>query len=391
MCLNTKLVVLSSIMNKTVLTIIISFLTLLVSISFAEEKRTSCQSTILLDPATGEVLFEQDAHTPLPPASMAKLMTAYIVRRRVNEGQVSAGDIVRVSAEVSKIGGSQVYLKEHEEFSITELLEALMIESANDAALALAEHVSGSREGFVDLMNQESQKLKMTETTFFSPHGLPPAKDQKPDLISAHDLALLAQAILKDTPELLELTGKVEAPFRAGAFVMRNHNHLLTSFPGCDGLKTGYYAQAGFGVTATAQKNGARLVAVAMNCPTSKIRDAEVKALLSRGFNQFKLVKLVDRGAVVQSDSPVVGGAVSSSAILAKDEIKVSLREPLASLVEKKVDGCNPINAPAKKDSSCGVLRFVLKGKEIAKTELVLAQDLEKGGMLSSLKGLIGY
>jgi len=200
--------------------------------------------------------------------------------------RVSLQDRVTITAESARIGGSQVYLKEGEVFSVEDLLYALIVQSANDAATALAIHYAGSKEAFVEVMNQRAQAMGMKDTVFHSVHGLPPGKGQLPDVSTPRDLARLSQELLKH-PDVLMYTSVRERPFRetsAEPFIMRSHNRLLNSMDGCDGLKTGYFRQAGFSIAATAQKKGVRAIAVVLGSENRKVRDGKAKELLSKGL-----------------------------------------------------------------------------------------------------------
>jgi D-alanyl-D-alanine carboxypeptidase (penicillin-binding protein 5/6) len=195
-------------------------------------------AAVVIDVATGEVLMEKNAHTALPPASMVKMMTELVVLEKVATGEATLADMVTVSAHASRIGGSQAYLMQGERFSIEELLIAVAIHSANDAAVALAEHVAGTAGAFVELMNERARELGMRNTVFHSVHGLPPGRGQLSDLASAHDMALLGRELVKH-PEATEWAARTDAPFRGGAFKLENKNPLVGKFPGLDGLKTG--------------------------------------------------------------------------------------------------------------------------------------------------------
>lgn len=240
---------------------------------------------IVMDAATGQVLIEDKADAQGYPASVIKLMGMMVILERIGNGQINPSNMVTVTAEASKTGGSQVYLAEKEVFSVEDLLYALMIQSANDAAVALAHHVSGGKEAFVELMNQKAVALGMTNTKFHSVHGLPPANGQEPDVSTARDLAILARELINKT-DILRYTSTKERGFRNGAFTMRNHNRLLTSFQGCDGLKTGYILAGGFSLVATAERNGRRVIAVVLGGNGSRglVRDAKAAELMMKGF-----------------------------------------------------------------------------------------------------------
>ena len=240
-------------------------------------------SALLIEADSGKVLFEANADAKVYPASVLKLMDLYVILDRIQQGTLKLDEMVQVTAEASKTGGSQVYLDPKEQFSVEELLYALMVQSANDAAVALATHIAGSKEGFVALMNQKAQELGMKNSRFHSVHGLPPSDGQEPDVTTARDLAILCRALAKN-PEALKYTGTQSRGFREGKFVMHNHNKLLSQVAGSDGFKTGYYQAAGFSIAATAQKGGVRMIALVMGSKDRKVRDAKAVELLAKGF-----------------------------------------------------------------------------------------------------------
>lgn len=254
----------------------------------AVESATAFKGAIVLDAATGKVLFEDRADYIGPPASVTKLMTFLIVHDRLKRGDLTLQTPVRVTAEASKTGGSQVYLAEKEIFPVEEMLFALMIASANDAATALAIHVAGSKAAFVELMNARARELGLSGTTFRSPHGLPPSSRrlEDSDQTSPRDLATLSVHLLKHT-NVLAYTSIKKRPFRPGLkqIDMDNHNNLLGKVAGVDGLKTGFTRGAGFCLAATAQRHGRRVVVVTMGSPDSKTRDIKIAELIERGFN----------------------------------------------------------------------------------------------------------
>lgn len=243
-----------------------------------------CLGSIVVDAATGQVLAESNADAPGFPASVIKLMDMMVIMDRIAAGQLSPSNTVTVMKEAARVGGSQVYLAEHEVFSLEDLMYALMVQSANDAAMAMAIHIGGSASGFVEMMNKKAAELGMTSTTFYSPHGLPPTTGQKGDTSTARDLATLARALIAQHPDVLAYTSTRMRPFRNGKFIMRSHNHLLESVAGCDGLKTGYITAGGFSIVATAQRGGRRVIAVVLGSKDRKVRDARASELLARGF-----------------------------------------------------------------------------------------------------------
>jgi D-alanyl-D-alanine carboxypeptidase (penicillin-binding protein 5/6) len=241
---------------------------------------------IVVNAADGEVLFEERADARGYPASVLKLMSLMVILDGVQQGRLRFDDPVRTTAEAARMGGSQVYLKEHEVFPLEDMLFALMVQSANDAATALAIHVAGSKDGFVQMMNDKARQLGLLSTRFASVHGLPPAEGQSPDITSARDLAVMCRALLK-YPDALRFTSVKEHGFRNNEFIMRTHNSLLHRFPGCDGFKTGYFKAGGYSTAVTAERDGVRLIAVVLGSPTREGRDAQAAQLLSRGFAQW--------------------------------------------------------------------------------------------------------
>jgi len=242
---------------------------------------------IVVEAGSGQLLFEDQADTKGYPASVLKLMDLLIILERIENKQLSLQDQVPVSAKAAKTGGSQVWLAEKESFTVDEMLYALMVQSANDAAVALAEKVGGSTEGFVALMNQKAKELGMNSTVFHSVHGLPPAPGQEHDVTTARDLSILCRTLLRH-PDTLRYTATREHSFRPNVpgktVLMHTHNHLLGHVEGCDGLKTGYITQAGFSIAVTAAKNGHRLVVVVLDSIDLKTRDNKARELVAQGF-----------------------------------------------------------------------------------------------------------
>lgn len=255
----------------------------------AENNLTAYKGVIVVDVASGKVIFEDRATVVSPPASMTKLMTFAVLHDLLLGGQLTLQTPVTVTAADSRIGGTQVWLKEGEVFPVEELLHAMMIQSANDAAHALARTAAGSVPAFVERMNVKARELGMTQTTFRTPHGLPPAsrRIEEGDVTTPRDFALLSRHILRQTDVLKYTSIKLRPfgpPVRTEAVAMRNHNNLLGKVAGVDGLKTGFTNGAGFCLSATAQRDGRRVLVVMMGSPTSKIRDLKVSELLERGF-----------------------------------------------------------------------------------------------------------
>jgi serine-type D-Ala-D-Ala carboxypeptidase (penicillin-binding protein 5/6) len=245
---------------------------------------------IVVDAASGRVLIEDKPDARGYPASVLKLMDLLIILEKIQQHQLALTDQVVVSAKAAKTGGSQVWLAEKEVFTVDDLLYALMVQSANDAAVALAEKVAGTTDAFVELMNRRARELGLTGTLFHSVHGLPPGPGQEPDVTTARDLARLCLELLR-YPDTLRYTATRERPFRPNGgskmVVMRTHNHLMAQVQGCDGLKTGFFTRAGFSIAVTASRNGQRIVAIVLGSVDRKLRDTKAAELVAKGFSSL--------------------------------------------------------------------------------------------------------
>ncbi len=263
---------------------------------FDELKNDPYQSAIVVDARTGKILYENRSAVYSYPASVTKMMTMLLTLEQIDAGIISLNDRVKITPEIAGIGGSGVYLdvRESGAFTVDQMLEALMIHSANDAAAALATHVGGSIEGFVDMMNQKARELGMNSTKYHSPHGLPPSGGAQPDISTAYDVAILSLACLRH-PRTLHYTGTKLSwlptnTLRKEKFMLANRNQLVGKkpYPGCDGLKTGYHSKGGFSLAATAQQGNDRVVAVILGCEDRNTRDVEIRKLLDKGFASLK-------------------------------------------------------------------------------------------------------
>lgn len=341
-------------------------------------------SAIVVDADLDLVLVETNARDRRQPASMLKMMTELLVLEHVAEGDLALDDLVTVSARSSRMGGSQVYLKHGEEFTVEELLKALAIHSANDAAVALAEHLAGSVEAFIDLMDMRAKDLGMVDSEFHSVHGLPPGYRQKPDLTTAYDLAILAQELIKH-PNALEWASTPTAPFRGGEFTLYNPNKLVGNYRGLDGLKTGYTGGAGFCVTATAIQKGKRLISVVMGCPTDKDRATETTRLLTYGFNIYEQVSLVTRGQVLPEPVSVKGGKQGTVELAYGALMNVSIPRNRRQNVVMKNQLPESLQAPLAEGDEVGKAEALLDGKVLGSVPLVVTEAVAKGNWLDRL------
>lgn len=302
------------------LLIVVACMAMLSSHAFARAKiktlsREPYLGAMALDVATGKILYENKADAQGYPASVVKLMDLLIVLEKVRAGQLRLSNKVSVTARASRMGGSQVYLKEGEVFTIEELLYAIMVQSGNDAAMALAIRVAGTPEAFVKLMNQRAQEIGMNDTVFHSVHGLPPGTGQKPDVTTACDLALLGREIVRHCPEALRYTATKVRGFRKNTFIMRNHNRLLGKVQGVDGLKTGYFRAGGFSMLLSAKRDNRYVVVAVLGSKVRQVRDLQASEILAQAFLNLpplpkKTITLVSPPAVAKApDQPGAGCA----------------------------------------------------------------------------------
>jgi len=354
--------------------------------SISQGDESACSSYVLSEASTGMILESKDAETPRPPASMVKLMLAYSVLKQIKEGNLKPTDMVNASTAASKIGGSQVYLKEGESFSVQDLMQAVMVQSANDAAYALAEHIGGTASGFVEIMNEDAKKLGLTYSEFHSPHGLPPGDNQKPDLASATDFVALSRGLLNEHPEILEQTKIKEIPFRGGEFIMRNHNKLLFKDPSVDGFKTGFYNKAGFNITLTAERSGTRLIAVLMGCEQRKERDKLGQELLEKGFRKYttKTYSVDDLSKDVKTI--VSNGTPNTVPLRVKEPIKLSVLKDKVTTLKIEANICNGLVAPLEENTPCGTMKITDGVKTITTKELYTTTAVKKAGLVEKAK-----
>lgn len=352
----------------------------------AERLTGDFKTGIVVDVESGLVLVDTDADVQRQPASMLKMMTELLVLEHVASGDIAMDEMVKISAKASNMGGSQVYLRHNDSFTVENLLRALAIHSANDAACALAEHVAGSVIAFTDLMNMRAEDLGMNNSEFHSVHGLPAGYGQKPDLTTARDLATLALALLEH-PKALEWSSQKTAPFKNGTFTtLYNPNKLIGNYRGLDGLKTGYTGPAGFCVTATAVQKGRRLVSVVMGCSTNKARAEETTRLLSFGFNMFIQVPVIPvAGVEIPEPVAIKGGKVKDVIVAYGDKLVISVprnrKDDLVIINEFPAK----VEAPFAKGEELGRAVVTLDGEVLGSVSLVATVEVLKGNWFNRL------
>ena len=343
------------------------------------------KSAILMEAETGKVLYEYQADEKGIPASIVKMMVMLLTAEAAKKGVFSLDQDVTVSTEASRMGGSQVYLKEGEIFPLGTLLKAVTISSANDASYAIAEHMAGTIEAMVDLMNERAKELGMSKTGYTNVHGLPPAPGQEQDYTSARDTAILAREIIKH-PLILKWTGRWKDTIREGKFTLFNTNrNLLRTFRGMDGIKTGYYKEAGYNLCATARRNNMRLISVVLGTATRKGRDKETRKLLLQGFRLYERKTFFAKDAVVGKPVPVLGGKKKKIKVVAAGPVSLIVKRFNAPKLKTRVNIQSPLKAPLKKGQQVGEVSVVLEEIVVGQTPLLASEDVKKLSLLDRL------
>ena len=340
-----------------------------------------CTSAVLMDAATGEILVAKNENEALPPASVTKIMTLLLVMEAVDAGRVALTDTVTVSERAAAMGGSQVFLKVGEQMSLEEMLKCVIIASANDCAVALAEHVAGSETAFVGLMNKRAAELGMANTHFENTNGLDDTVTNH--VTSALDIALMSRALIAH-PKILEYSGIWQDTIRDGAFGLTNTNRLVRFYRGCTGLKTGSTARAKFCMSATAERDGVSLIAVIMGAPSRDARNNAAAALLDYGFANYTTVKRAGETL----EMPVLGGVADSVKVSYPDFLK-TLPKGADTRIEKKMEMESAITAPIKKGDTVGRVLYTLDGETIGEVPVTATADVAKIGFGTLFKRLL--
>ena len=335
--------------------------------------KLNCKSAILMEATTGRILYSQNAEEALPPASVTKVMTLLLVMEAIDAGTIRIDDTVSVSANAASMGGSQVYLKEGEQMSVEDLLKSVVIASANDAAVALAEYVSGSVDAFVAKMNAKAAELGMTSTKFENVTGLDDTAEHH--LTSAKDIALMSCALVAH-PLVLEYSSIWMDTIRNGEFGLTNTNRLVRFYRGCTGLKTGSTSKAGFCISATAERDGLSLVCVIMGAESRDIRNAAATTLLDWGFANFAFYQ-VEGGesepiAVKGSSMREVTGVYPAFSCVVK-------REELPN-IEKDITVLTSVTAPVAAGEKIGEVRYLCGDKVLGSVNICTEQEIKRIG-----------
>lgn len=337
--------------------------------------KIDARSAILLEPITGEILFEQDADVALSPASVTKVMTLLLVMEEIEKGALRFDETIVISPEAAAMGGSQIWLEPGEEMLVADLIKAVAIVSANDASYALAERVSGSHDAFVARMNERARELGLTNTKFVNCTGL---SEDNPtaagNLTSARDVAIMSRELIKHDA-ILKWTGTWIDYLRNGASFLRNTNKLVRFYQGCDGLKTGFTNEAGFCLAATAKRNNVRLIAVVMKAATNDIRAKEVSRLLNFGFGRLEAVRVMSQGEEL-AKLPVIRGTEDTIIAQASADYYLPAKRGTQPGITKEISLSSKLKAPIQKGQKLGTMTVLLDGKPVQEIDLLAANDV---------------
>jgi serine-type D-Ala-D-Ala carboxypeptidase (penicillin-binding protein 5/6) len=338
----------------------------------------AAKSWILMDADSGRVLVEHNADERLPPASLTKLMTAYLVERELDRGNISLDDKVRVSENAWRTGGSKMFIEVNTEVSIRDLLYGIIISSGNDASVAVAEHLAGGEAPFADLMNQHATRLGLHNTSFANSTGLPHPEQYS----TARDMALLSQYIINDYPEHYAVYA--EKYFTYNDIRQPNRNRLLWRDPTVDGLKTGWTTEAGYGLVASAKRDDMRLISVVMGTSSEEARAQETQKLLSYGFRYYETLKLYDQGAVLNSPR-IWGGEKNELRVGVDSDVAMTLPRARNQELSARLDIREDLTAPVSLGERVGTLEVRMGDEVVGEHPLVALESIEEGGLFKRL------
>lgn len=332
----------------------------------------SAKSAVLMEASTGKILYESNPDECLPIASVTKIMTMLLIMEALDSGKITLDEMVTASERAKSMGGSTMFLETGEQLTVSDMLKGIAVASANDGAVAMAEHIAGSEEGFVSMMNQRAKELGMENTNFVNTNGL----DDDNHYSSARDVALMSQELIKH-PKIFEYTTIWTDSLRDGKFALANTNKLIRFYQGANGLKTGSTSKAMCCLSATAIRNDMQLIAVVLGSPTSKERFASASALLDYGFANYAV-----HGGITAGEEAgriiVEKGTEAEVAAVAKNACSVLVSKGEQGAVEKTVELEESLCAPVKEGQTIGKVKLTLNGETLAETELVAEREVPK-------------
>ena len=361
----------------------LSFLTLPVR---AAELEVAAPSAVLMETTTGKVLYEKNAHERLAPASVTKVMTLLLVMEALESGRISWDDTVTASDTAAAKGGSQVYLEQGEQMSMDEMLKAVVVSSANDCATALAEHIAGSEDAFVEQMNRRAEELGMADTHFVNCTGLDDDPDSAEHLSSAYDIAVMSRELLRHDAIRRYTTIWMDT-VRGGAFGLSNTNKLVRFYQGTTGLKTGYTSGAGHCLSASALRDGVEYVAVVLHCSSSQERFQSAKQLLDYGFANYALAAPELQEAIPAV--PVVLGAEETIVPMLADATPLLVEKGQKNSVTTRVEVAEQVKAPVEAGQRLGTVTMQVGGETLASIPLIAPEEVPRKSWWDLTKALL--
>ena len=348
-------------------------LTLLPRTAGAVELPLTSRAALLMEKTTGQILFAQNEHEALEPASVTKIMTLLLTMDAIDSGAMAYDDVVTVSANAAGMGGSQVFLAEGEKITVEELLKSVCVSSGNDAAVAMAEKVSGVTELFVEQMNNRAKGLGMDDTHFVNCTGL----TAKGHVTSAYDIALMSRELLTRHPDIRRFTTIWMDTIRDGTFGLANTNKLIRFYDGATGLKTGYTSSAGYCISATAEREGMELIAVIMKGETADKRNTDAKALLNYGFSTYALVSAAPE-ELLPALPVSMGEAEQVSLTLPEEGVTALVEKARANTLERRIDLPESLTAPVAAGQPVGTLTLLDGETEVLTVPILAAEDVPR-------------
>ena len=356
----------------TVLALLIGMLPLGVQ---AVDLDTAGKSAALMDVATGTVIYENNAHEPLAPASVTKVMTMLLVMEAIDSGKIGWDDTVTTSEAAAAKGGSQVYLKVGETMKVSDMLKSIAVSSANDCACAMAEHIAGSESAFVEKMNARAKELGMNDTNFVNCTGLDDSEEAKNHRTSAYDIALMSRELLKNHPDIKKYTTIWMDTVRDGAFGLSNTNKLVRFYQGATGLKTGFTSGAGYCLSASAEREGMELIAVVMGCETSAERFAACKSMLDYGFANYAVAA---PQMPEDTNIPVKLGVLNTVKAVPAAQDALLIDKSQKSMLNTKLELDEEVTAPVSKGQRLGTLSVCAGEQVLVQIPLVAEESVAK-------------
>lgn len=339
----------------------------------------NCESSILIEQSTGEVLYAHNEHEKLRPASVTKVMTILLIMEAIENGSLKYEDKITCSENASSMGGSQIWLDESETLTVDEMLKAICVVSANDCTVAMAERIGGSEENFVNMMNEKAKALGMNDTTFKNCHGI----DEDGHVTSAYDIALMSRELLTKYPEITNYTTIYMDTLRNGESELVNTNKLIRNYAGATGLKTGSTSLALFNLSASATKEGLSLIGVIMKAPTSKDRFSCARKLLDYGFSNYKYELLCTKNDFVR-EIDVQKGTKNKIRVIYDNSIGKITKKNETDQIDTIVEMKENIIAPVEKGEILGKVKFMRGEKTIAEVNLIAEEQIKKKNLIST-------